>query len=358
MKPNEFHALDVDVARARIVLSLLAMLTLYVDPTTTGGLFHLTTVALVTLLCHLTYSVSFYFALRIGFAIRNLQAVSIALDLLFATMVAFLTEGQTSPAYIFFVFAILAVGVRASLKATIAITLSSVLLYLLVIAFADRLNSQYVMRAVYLAIAGYLIGFFGQQRALFELRIRELETRAERHSIARSLHDGYVQALAGVNLRLETCRELLARERPEQALRELTELQRGVAREYDEVRVYIRSLAGVEGDVSRETLKDSSDPRLDLNANFTGRVSTGEHLLQIVLEGLRNVRRHAMASLVSIELQTVQGAIHIIIEDDGIGFTDSDDPPWVIASRVAELGGEIVLAQNGAARLEITMPNS
>ena len=64
------------------------------------------------------------------------------------------------------------------------------------------------MRAVYLAIAGYLIGFFSQQRALFEAEVRELETRAERQSIARSLHDGYVQALAGVNLRLETCRAL------------------------------------------------------------------------------------------------------------------------------------------------------
>jgi signal transduction histidine kinase len=358
MMPNEFDALDVNVARARIVLSLLAMLSLYIDPTTAGGLFHLTTIALVTLLCHLTYSVAFFFALRTGFAIRNLQTVSIVLDLLFATLIAFITEGQTSPSYVFFVFAILAVGIRASLKATIAITLSSVMLYLAVIAFSDRLTNQYVMRAVYLAIAGYLIGFFGQQRALFELRIRELETRAERHSIARSLHDGYVQALAGVNLRLETCRELLTRERPEEALRELTELQRGVAREYDEVRVYIRSLAGIEGDVTRETLKDTSDPQLELSAGFTGRVSIGEHLLQIMLEGLRNARRHAMASLVRIELQKVQRGIHITIEDDGVGFTDSDDPPWVIASRVAELGGDIALASNGSSRLEITMPNA
>ncbi len=244
------------------------------------------------------------------------------------------------------------------MKQTIAITLSSVILYLVVIASSDRLTNQYVMRAAYLAIAGYLIGLFGQQRAQFEVRIRELETRAERHSIARSLHDGYVQALAGVNLRLETCRELLARERPGEALRELTELQRGVAREYDEVRVYIRSLAGIHGNLSRENLKDNSDPRLELNGSFTGPVSIGEQLLQIMLEGLRNARRHAMASLVQIELQTAQHGVHVTIEDDGVGFTDSDYPPWVIASRVAELGGEIALAPNGSARLEITMPNA
>ena len=55
---------------------------------------------------------------------------------------------------------------------------------------------------------------FGQLRTKFESRLRELETVEERQNIARSLHDGYVQALAGVTLRLGTCRELLLRQRP------------------------------------------------------------------------------------------------------------------------------------------------
>jgi hypothetical protein len=38
------------------VLSLLAMLSVYVDQTTAGGLFHLSALALITLLCHLGYS--------------------------------------------------------------------------------------------------------------------------------------------------------------------------------------------------------------------------------------------------------------------------------------------------------------
>ena len=126
------------------------------------------------------------------------------------------------------------------------VTFCSVALYLLVIVLTRGITSVYDMRAVYLAIAGYLIGFFSQQRALFEAQVRELETRAERQSIARSLHDGYVQALAGVNLRLETCRALLNRNRPQDALLEITDLQTGVAREYDAVRIYLRSLAGIE----------------------------------------------------------------------------------------------------------------
>ena len=87
-------------------------------------------------------------------------------------------------------------------RATLAVTGVCMMLYQLVIATPHGLTNLYLMRAVYLAIAGYLIGFFGQQRAQFEARLRELETVNERQIIARSLHDGYVQALAGVTLRL------------------------------------------------------------------------------------------------------------------------------------------------------------
>jgi signal transduction histidine kinase len=83
------------------------------------------------------------------------------------------------------------------------------LLYILVIAFSNGLTSDYLMRAVYLAMAGFVIGFFGQQRANFETRLRALEAAAEREAIARSLHDGYIQALAGISLRLESCRDML-----------------------------------------------------------------------------------------------------------------------------------------------------
>jgi signal transduction histidine kinase len=101
---------------------------------------------------------------------------------------------------VFFVFAIVAAGIRPGPRPTIAATLFSVTLYLLVIAVSDAISNFYAMRAVYLAIAGYLIGFVGQQRAIFEAGVRELESRAERHLIARSLHDGYVQVLAGASI--------------------------------------------------------------------------------------------------------------------------------------------------------------
>src|ERR1700730_15002409 len=173
MKPD-FGEFDLQIARARVLLSLIAMLTLYVEPSL-GGLFHLTEPILVTLLCHLLYSGATYLALGHGAGTDGVGKISIGLDLIFATVIAFLTEGRTSPSFVFFVFAIVAVGFRTGFRVTMLVTISSVVLYISVVALSDGLMNVYMMRAAYLAIAGYLIGFFGQQRVTFETRLRELE---------------------------------------------------------------------------------------------------------------------------------------------------------------------------------------
>ncbi len=357
VNPHDFQRLDINIARGRIVLSLLAIVSLYVDPTTAGGLFHLSGHARIILLCHLAYSISIYVALLRRPQGARLLTTSTALDLFFATAVAFVTEGQTSPSYVFFVFVIIAVGIRPGLLTTIAVTCCSVTLYLSVILLSQRISDAYVMRAAYLAIAGYLIGFVGRQRSDFEERVRELETRAERHSIARSLHDGYIQALAGVNMRLQTCRELIGRERPNDALAELTALQAGVAHEYDEVRAYIRELAGVDESKGTDPIASLEDPRFEVFMNFAGHSTTGEHLLQIMLEALRNARRHGMPQSITINVSGFEDKLIITIDDDGVGFVEPANPPWAIASRVAELGGRLTVNQNGSTRLQIEMPN-
>ena len=358
MNLPEFRDLDLSIARARIALSLIAMLSLYVDPSTAGGLFHLTAVALTTLLCHLAYSVAMYIALSRRLSRANLQVLSTSFDLFFATVIAFITEGETSASYVFFVFAIIATGSRAKSRPIATVTAASVVLYLLMIVLTHGITHVYLMRAVYLAIAGYLIGFFAQQRALFETHLHELETRAERQTIARSLHDGYVQALAGVNLRLETCRALLGRNRPEDALAEITDLQTGVAREYDAVRTYLRSLAGIEQGPAAEMAARTSDPSFEVRATFNGPSLLGEHILQIMLEGLRNSRMHGLANLVKIDVHEVEDKVSITIEDDGVGLSDSSSRPWAIASRVAELEGHMSMHSDGRTRLRIELPNA
>lgn len=356
MKPD-FGLLDVRVAQARVVLSLLALLSLYVDPSL-GGLFHLDTWLLTTLLCHLFYSALTYLALAYRLGTKPVRQISIVLDLIFATVIAFLTEGHTSPSFIFFVFAIVAVGFRTGFRDTLVVTICCVTLYALVVEISDKLVSIYLMRAVYLAIAGYLIGFFGQQRFNFERRLRELETEAEREAIARSLHDGYVQALAGVSLRLESCRDMLLSNEPAAALAEIKEIQLGVSREYDEVREYIRSLVSEERPLTGVRRIDWKT-RFHVQAVFAAPGEVVEHIIQIVLEGIRNTRRHGHARSGVVNVQQLTDAISITIDDDGIGFGEPVIPPWTITSRVAEFGGRLVVnSQSGGAHLEISLPTA
>jgi signal transduction histidine kinase len=214
------------------------------------------------------------------------------------------------------------------------------------------------MRPVYLAIAGYLIGFFGQQRAHFEQRLRQLETQTEREAIARSLHDGYLQALAAVSLRLESCRDMLISKELGAALAEIQELQLGVSREYDEVREYLRSLAWADQSAAVVDYTDSN-ARFHVQAAFTAPGEVVEHIMQIALEGIRNTRRHGHARSGSINVQQLKGTINIKIDDDGIGFRDAATPPWTIASRVAELGGGLAVnSASAGAHMEISVPTA
>jgi signal transduction histidine kinase len=357
MRVPGFNQFDLDIARARIVLSILAMISLYVDPSAGGGLFHLTPVVFCILLCHFAYSSGVYAASRKGMGAGSLPFITIVLDILFASAIAFLTEGQTGPSYVFFVFAIIAVGMRAGLAVTMRVTFSAVALYLIVVAASTGLSGIYVMRAVYLAIAGYLIGFFGQQRAHYEERLRELEAQAARHSIARSLHDSYVQSLVGVDLRLQTCRQLIRSGQSEEAANELLGLQTSVEREYAEVRKYIRTLAGIEATPTPAPI-EALDPMVKLKLGIDARSPLAERILKIALEGLANARKHSHATAVEITATQSADGVAITIADDGVGFPKPTDPPWTIASHVAECGGRLNIRGDGLIRLEIAIPNA
>jgi signal transduction histidine kinase len=66
-----------------------------------------------------------------------------------------------------------------------------------------------------------------------------------------------------------------------------------------------------------------------------------------MLEATRNVRRHARAHSAAISARTVAGDVVLAIDDDGVGFPAGTEPPWSIASRVSEFGGELVLGKHG-----------
>jgi signal transduction histidine kinase len=339
MRDESLLQIERNIARCRLIFSVVAPLAIYLDPTEptllvqlTGGIFILDPYALLVLLLYFAYSLTVYVLVaRDSVDVGRVAVFSTWADVLFGAAVALVTEGTNSPYHIFFAFAVLAAGLRGTFRTAIAVTAVSITLYLsLVLIFRPEGLGYYVTRASYLAITGYLVGVLGRQR---------MTLQSDLLGVARSLHDGYAQALAGVTLRVASARELLRRGRNEEALAELTELQVGVTREYDELRAYVRSLARLE--VTPASLPTRDGTRFAVRVQFEGSLAVVEHALQIMVEGARNVGRHAQASAAAISAHATEAAVVIRIDDDGVGFSDVAAAPWSISSRAAELGGTV-----------------
>jgi signal transduction histidine kinase len=358
MKTADRNDLDLNIALGRVVLSVLAIASWYIDPAY-GGWFFIDKPSLIIFTLHLAYSLATFALVDLGIAALLLPGMCTILDIAFAAMITVVTEGPTSPSWLFFVFAMIVVECRTSFRAAIAVTICSALAYFLLLAlFVPGPKNEYLMRSAYLAITGYLIGFIGEQHARFEARVRDLEAAAERHAIALALHDGCVQVLAGANLRLETCRALMKTGRSDDALARITDLQKGLTCEYDEVRAYTRSLAGVEQIPESEDHQFAVETLFEVTANFAGRAPLLQQVLQIVLEGVRNSWQHGRADCAAINISTADHLIRIAMDDDGVGFRNSEHPPWEIASRVAEYGGRLRIrgGERHGAHLEIEIP--
>ena len=344
---NDANRIERHIAQCRGLLSVAAPLAIYVDPTQpilttrfvdlSWGAFVIDPRALLILLAHVGYSVAIFSAVqRPQVRLSRVIAISTWGDVLFAAAVAFVTEGTNSPFYVYFLFAVLAAGLRGTFRTALEVTAISLALYvgLILLARPDGFGF-YLTRAVYLAITGYLVGFLGRQRRVLESSLNDL---------TRSLHDGYAQTLAAVNLRVDNCCELIRLGQSGEALTELGELQAGISREYDDLRAYVRSLQGLRNTGSQAV--STHETRFVVRAHFDATLPLLEHTLQIMLEGARNVNRHARARSSVISVSASGDRLVIRIDDDGVGFPPGATAPWSIASRATDFGGRVRIGTN------------
>jgi signal transduction histidine kinase len=144
----------------------------------------------------------------------------------------------------------------------------------------------------------------------------------------------------------------------DEALAKISDVQKGLVRDYDAVREYIRSLAEVEYIPEFEDRAFQTKTLFEVRANFAACAPMLEQVLQIVLEGVRNSWQHGRAGCAAINVSSADHLIRIAMDDDGVGFASSEHPPWSIASRVAEYGGRLKVcgAERRGAHLEIELP--
>ena len=217
------------------------------------------------------------------------------------------------------------------------------------------------------------------QNAMLHRKAGDLAAAEERGRIARDLHDGFVQSLAAMDVRIQVCRRLFKRDRPQELRSELENLQSTVKQGYREAREYLEQLRtehpeGLDVDDAIQGLVKELRSRSDLEIAYTcsaagipSQHGAGFDVLQIVKEGLTNIFRHAEASRASVDVAKNGEAFHISISDNGRGFAtpvneDGEIPssaaPWSIRERVESLGGFLSI-KSGIGRgseIHITLP--
>lgn len=189
-----------------------------------------------------------------------------------------------------------------------------------------------------------------------------------RLSLARDLHDGIVQFLAGATFRVEAIsRSLRSGEQPE---RELSDLKDLLLVEQQELRSSIGALR--EDLVPLPVLAEDLERvcgrlarQWDIRCSFSAKVPDVPapmrlHLdiHQLIREAVANAVRHAQAKSVEIALSVEDSDVRLDISNDGAGNERlKDGRPWSLRERVDEANGTLMLeARPTGSSLSITLP--
>jgi nitrate/nitrite-specific signal transduction histidine kinase len=168
-------------------------------------------------------------------------------------------------------------------------------------------------------------------------QLRNIAVVKERELIAREMHDGMAQVLAYVNTKAQAVEGLLRRGRTEEAGRQLEQLAAASRDVYTDVREGILALRsqprpggsfGTALESFVNSWQDQSGVPVSLSLPEDVSVSTSAELqlLRIIQEALSNVRKHAGATRVAVEVGLRDGALVAAVTDDGCGFTRVERP--------------------------------
>jgi len=170
-------------------------------------------------------------------------------------------------------------------------------------------------------------------------RVIEAEEQA-RKALARDLHDGPVQLVSSLSMRLNFCQRLI-KERPDQLVKELPTAMQLADRAVHQMRTMLfelRPLAlevdGLESalktfiDRQQHDISEKQPTRLNLTIetdNPQGHLTRQDSkvetaLFAIVQEAVTNAIKHAQSNHVQVQLRETATALYTTVADDGIGF--------------------------------------
>lgn len=212
-------------------------------------------------------------------------------------------------------------------------------------------------------------------------RLRARATAEERARVARELHDGAIQALLGIEMKVEALRRGRASSSDLNA--DLEDIQDLLRREVLALRELMQALRPIPldtGDQLPDVLASiverfRRDTGVSARFVFTGGLvalppASALEVVRIVQEALVNVRKHSRARNVLVRLTGGEHSCALIIEDDGTGFEfegrltreELDQRrlgPSIIKERARIAGAQLVIdsSRGSGTRIELTLPS-
>jgi signal transduction histidine kinase len=205
----------------------------------------------------------------------------------------------------------------------------------------------------------------------------------ERLRLARDLHDGILQSLAGTALQLETLKDLAGRD-PGAARSKIDEIQSWLGTEQREMRGFIGKLRPARPPAGSGSGSDQFDlPALvraleqqwgvaiTLSPQAAGLLLPADlefHARQIIREAIANSVRHGGASEVSVQMDLNERRLSLTIVDNGTGLpvhgqfderqsAQSPIGPRSLRERVVSLSGSLLINSTaGGLTLSIDLP--
>ncbi len=214
-------------------------------------------------------------------------------------------------------------------------------------------------------------------------RLQEAVATEERIRLARDLHDGVLQSLTGIGLRLAAVRGLLD-EDPRTARVAVETLQELIVREQRDLRFFIKELkppplnrggeaSSLAGSVAELVRRTELEWGLRAELRLQGLEEPipeplARDLYHVVREALVNAVRHGEASAVRVQIARSRDALSIIVADNGRGFPfqghyahadllGANLGPRTLLERIVSLQGTLAVESSpSGARLDIAIP--
>ena len=224
--------------------------------------------------------------------------------------------------------------------------------------FHARVSLSPAERSLLEALSSHLAG------AMENLRLNALEKEAavsqERHLLARELHDSIAQSLVFLKIQVKLMRDAVNADDSAEIKQVLDEIDVGVRECYSDVRellLHFRTRTNAEDiEPALATTLRKFEHQSGIKASLTMQGQSMPlapdlqiHVLHIVQEALSNIRKHARASQVWLDVQQ-QPEWRFEVRDDGIGFISNNDQLdetheglRIMAERAQRIGADLAV---------------